>query len=243
MDIFALSDKGRVRFENEDSFEVGALEDGSVWAVVCDGMGGASGGAVASKMCTKTVSDHIKKGYREKISSSSLKNLLCSAVIFSNAEVFDASQLREELYGMGTTVVAAVITREIAVIAHAGDSRAYLLRDGTLTQLTKDHSMVRYLVDIGQISEDEAQKHPDKNIITRAVGAEKNINVDIDMVDLLEGDIIVICTDGLTNFVSDSKITETADSCESLSELVGKLIDAANSGGGRDNITVAVAEC
>lgn len=103
--------------------------------------------------------------------------------------------------------------------------------------------MVRYLVDIGQISEDEAQKHPDKNIITRAVGAAKNINVDIDMVDLLEGDIIVICTDGLTNFVSDSKITETADSCESLSELVGKLIDAANSGGGRDNITVAVAEC
>lgn len=243
MEIFALSDKGRVRRNNEDSFEVGVFDDGSAWAVVCDGMGGASGGTVASKMCTATVSEHIKRGYREKCSSSSLKNLLCSAVISSNAEVYGAAQEREVLRGMGTTVVAAVITREIAVIAHAGDSRAYLLRDRELSQLTKDHSMVRYLVDIGQISEEEALRHPDKNIITRAVGAEKDINVDIDIVDLNKGDIILICTDGLTNFVSDSDIAEICAECEHLNELPKRLVNAANSGGGRDNITVAVAEC
>ncbi len=243
MEIFALSDKGRVRRNNEDSFEVGVFADGSVWAVVCDGMGGASGGTVASKMCTSTVSEHIKRGYREKCSSTSLKNLLCSAVISSNAEVFGAAQERAVLRGMGTTVVAAVITEEIAVIAHAGDSRAYLFRDGKLSQLTKDHSMVRYLVDIGQISEEEALRHPDKNIITRAVGAEKDINVDIDIVDLNKGDIILICTDGLTNFVSDYEIAGKISRCEHLNELPERLVSAANSGGGRDNITVAVAEC
>lgn len=243
MEFFALSDKGRVRPNNEDSYAVGSFEDGCAWAVVCDGMGGASGGTVASKMCTESISEHISKAYREGASVASVKNLLMSAVISANAEVYEKSAEDISLNGMGTTVVAAVIVKEAAVIAHVGDSRAYLLRNGSLRQITKDHSMVQYMVDMGQITEEEAHTHPDRNVITRAVGVDEDIKVDIDIVDIEDGDLFIICTDGFSGFVSDPQALGIVAECESLCELPERLVNAANNNGGRDNITVAVAEC
>lgn len=243
MEFFALSDIGRVRSQNEDSYEVGMFADGSSWAVVCDGMGGASGGTVASKMCAEGVCEHLKRGYREKCSVSSLKNILISSIMAANASVFEKSQSEPFLDGMGTTVVAAVLTEHAAIIAHVGDSRAYLLRNGVLNQITKDHSMVQYLVDIGKITPEEALVHPDKNVITRAVGVEADVKADVDIVDVEDGDVFIICTDGLSGYVSESEILSLAKSCNNICELPEKLVNAANSGGGRDNITVAVAEC
>ncbi len=243
MEFFALSDKGRIRSNNEDSYAVGSFNDGSVWAVVCDGMGGASGGTVASKMCTESVTEHISKAYREGASVSFIKNLLMSAVISANVEVFEKSREDVSLNGMGTTVVAAIVKAESAIIAHVGDSRAYLLRNGSLRQITKDHSMVQYMVDLGQITEEEAHTHPDRNVITRAVGVDEDIKVDIDIVDVEDGDLFIICTDGFSGFVSDSQVLEIADECENSQELSERLVNAANNNGGRDNITVAVVEC
>lgn len=238
MDYSAFSDIGKVRSSNQDSYLCGEFDDGTVWAVVCDGMGGVSGGKVASKMCVETVSNHILKGYRHGMSSSSVKNLLESAVSTSNIEIFDTAKDDSSLFGMGTTVVAALIFDGIAVIAHAGDSRAYLLNDGTISQITKDHSVVQYLIDIGKITPDEAKTHPDRNVITRAVGVDCEIRTDIDIADFEPGNLLLLCTDGLTGSLRDEEIynisKESVD-CETISK---SLVYAANECGGRDNITV-----
>ena len=140
---------------------------------------------------------------------------------------------------MGTTVVAAVINENVAVITHVGDSRAYLVHDGTITQLTKDHSMVQYMVDIGKISSEEAKNHPDRNVITRAVGIDGDIRVDVDVTEVFSGDILIICTDGLNGSISDGEILKITLDTDDCRELPRALVDAANSLGGRDNITVA----
>ncbi len=235
----AHSDIGKVRSQNEDSYNIGNLTDGAAWAVICDGMGGASGGKVASRMCTSAVSSHIEKGYREGGGISSVKNLLISAITSANAEIFNVSQTEPSLSGMGTTVVAAVINENVAVITHVGDSRAYLVHDGTITQLTKDHSMVQYMVDIGKISSEEAKNHPDRNVITRAVGIDGDIRVDVDVTEVFSGDILIICTDGLNGSISDGEILRITLDTDDCRELPRALVDAANSLGGRDNITVA----
>ena len=139
---------------------------------------------------------------------------------------------------MGTTAVAAFVTQGTAYILHVGDSRAYLYKEGKLIQLTVDHSMVQNMVDSGQITPDEALHHPNKNIITRALGVSENVGVDIDVVDLSEGDVLLLCSDGLSNFVSEESITEQLENFDSTT--TDKLIDLANDGGGGDNITAVV---
>lgn len=235
----AHSDIGKVRSANEDSYNTGNLSDGAAWAVICDGMGGASGGMVASRMCTSSVSSHIEKAYREGGGLSSVKNLLLSAITSANSEIFEMSQTEPSLSGMGTTVVAAFVTSDAAVIAHVGDSRAYLVRGGEITQLTKDHSMVQYMVDIGKISLEEAKNHPDRNVITRAVGIDRDIRVDVDVTEVSSGDILIICTDGLNGSISDGEILKITLDTGDCNRLPQALVDAANANGGRDNITVA----
>lgn len=242
MNVVGNSDIGRVREKNEDAFRFGKYDDGSVWAVVCDGMGGASGGKLASSLAADMVSRKIEKSYNKSMTSMSVENMLLSAITTANVSVFDRSAVDQSVHGMGTTIVACVVKNSIACIAHVGDSRAYIISDGKLRQITKDHSLVQEMLDNGQITKEQFDNHPVKNIITRALGVQEDIEIDFDYVEVNENDFIILCTDGLTGFVSDERILEICNNSE-FEELCDNYIEAANENGGRDNITVVAIRC
>ena len=239
MRIVAKTDKGHVRDSNQDAYAVGEFSDEVVWAVVCDGMGGAAGGNIASALAVKVISDKINVSYREQMRDSSIKNMLDSALNAANVEVFDMSESKHELKGMGTTVVCAIVKDGQAYIAHAGDSRAYILKNGKIFQITTDHSIVQDLLDKGKITSEQALNHPNKNIITRAVGVDKNIEIDFDQIDLDDDTTLLLCTDGLSNYVSDSEILELTSDKKQYA-FADRLVNKANENGGGDNITVVV---
>lgn len=239
MKLFGKTDIGLVRETNQDAFSFGRFEDGNCWAVVCDGMGGVSGGQVASSICVEKVSEAIKRGYRDNMNLSSAKNLLKTAINAANSAVFKKAQENIELKGMGTTVVAVLVLGKLCVIAHVGDSRAYILNED-IKAITKDHSFVQLLVDTGKITEEEASVHPDRNVITRAVGIEHVVDVEFDVVDINDGDKLLICTDGLNGYVSDADILKVVNvNGDSSTE---KLVETANNAGGRDNVTVVIID-
>lgn len=239
MKIQGKTDIGLVRETNQDAYEFGYFENGDCWAVVCDGMGGVSGGQVASGICVEKISEAIKRGFRDNMTVNSAKNLLNSAINTANSAVFKEAQESYELKGMGTTVVAVLVLGSIAVIAHVGDSRAYVV-NGTIKAVTKDHSFVQLLVDTGKITVDEAMVHPDRNVITRAVGIEHVVDVEFDIVDVNSGDTLLLCTDGLNGYVEDDEIFKIIN--EYGDSSTEKLVETANNAGGRDNVTVVVIQ-
>ncbi len=239
MRIVAKTDKGHVRDSNQDAYAVGEFSDEVVWAVVCDGMGGAAGGNIASALAVKVISDKINVSYREQMRDSSIKNMLDSALNAANVEVFDMAESKQELNGMGTTVVCAIVKDGQAYIAHAGDSRAYILKNGKISQITTDHSMVQDLLDKGKITSEQALNHPNKNIITRAVGVDENIEIDFNQIDLDDDTTLLLCTDGLSNYVSNEEILELTGDGKHYA-FADRLVNKANENGGGDNITAVV---
>ena len=237
MKIVAKTDIGLQRESNQDSYAAGELPGAVAWAVVCDGMGGAAGGNFASSTAVKVISERITSSYRDGMSASSIRNMLTSAIAAANISVYDMSKADPELTGMGTTVVVAIVVDNNVFIAHAGDSRAYILSDGSLNQLTKDHSIVQEMIDHGTLTPDEAKVDPRKNIITRALGVDYELRIDFDIADISENDVLILCTDGLTNFVEPQEIYElTGDG--KFYEYAERLVARANDNGGGDNITV-----
>ncbi len=239
MRIVAKTDKGNVRDSNQDAYAVGEFSDEVVWSVVCDGMGGAAGGNIASALAVKVISDKINASYRDQMRDSSIKNMLDSALTAANIEVFDFAEAQPELRGMGTTVVCAIVRDNQAYIAHAGDSRAYVINNGSIRQITTDHSMVQDLLLRGQITPEEAEHHPNKNIITRAVGVDKGIEIDFEQIDLDDEDTLLLCTDGLSNYVSNEEMLELMSDGKHYA-FADRLVKKANENGGGDNITVVV---
>ena len=237
MKIVAKTDKGLVRENNQDAYAVGELPGEVAWAVVCDGMGGAAGGNIASALAVKVISDKITSSYNEKMRDSSIKNLLDSAITAANIEVYDMAYSRPDLKGMGTTVVAVVVRDNVAHIAHAGDSRAYIVNKDRVEQITVDHSLVQNLVDRGEITKEEAEHHPNKNVITRALGVDKKIDVDFSEVDLQENETLILCTDGLSNCVNNAEIADDIKDGQYYA-FADRLVKRANKNGGNDNITV-----
>lgn len=237
--ITAKSDRGLVRKQNQDSFAAGELPGEVFWAVVCDGMGGAQGGSVASKIGVDIISDKIKRGFNVAMSGNSVRNLMTSAIEGSNIKIFDMAKKDDKLTGMGTTVVIVIVHGGKAYFAHAGDSRAYIVNESGIRQITSDHSVVQAMVENGELTADEAKNHPQRNIITRALGVEESIDVDFNDETLTNDDVIIICTDGLTNFVEPAKIFEIYLSCDNA-VLAENLVTSANENGGGDNITVVV---
>lgn len=237
MKIVAKTDKGLVRENNQDAYAVGELPGEVAWAVVCDGMGGAAGGNIASALAVKVISDKITSSYNEKMRDSSIKNLLDSAITAANIEVYDMAYSRPDLKGMGTTVVAVVVRDNVAHIAHAGDSRAYLVNKDGVEQITVDHSLVQNLVDRGEITKEEAEHHPNKNVITRALGVDKRIDIDFSEIDMQENETLVLCTDGLSNCVNNSEMAEDIKDGQYYA-FADRLVKRANKNGGNDNITV-----
>ncbi len=237
MKISAKSDVGMVRSNNQDFCLAGEFADGLTWAVVCDGMGGATGGNIASETAAKTISEKLSFGYHEGMNDNSLKNLMISAIEAANAKVFSRSRSDDMLRGMGTTVVLTLIRDDAIYLANVGDSRIYVVTKDSINQLTTDHSVVQMMIDNGEITAEEAKEHPQKNVITRALGVEETVRIDYSQEVYNDGDIVLLCTDGLTNFADVQKILEICNSCDSYS-LADELVNLANANGGGDNVTV-----
>ena len=240
------TDVGIKRKNNQDSFAVFS-KSGYFCAIVCDGMGGANGGNIASGLAVKTFASYIKKGFTIKnpddFNEFEIKRLLRSAVNEANAAVFSKSLTSPELEGMGTTLVAVIGCLCGTFAVNVGDSRLYRQLDGTLQQVSTDHSFVQYLIDKGDLSPEDAVNHPNKNIILRAIGVNEMVEGDYFRID--NYDRILLCTDGLTNHVSDNKISEIISGEFSFKSTTLKmradaLINAANEGGGLDNITAVL---
>ena len=241
MRTYGRTDIGRVRPSNQDAFICGRLSETALFSVVCDGMGGANGGNVASAIAARVVAERLVENYRAGMETESIHNILESAVAAANAEIYDTALSDPALHGMGTTVVATVVSGDQVCIAHVGDSRAYrLIRpQRTIEQITTDHSVVQEMVQSGKLTQAEAKNHPRKHIITRAVGVEYTVECDFIEFPFPEDGMLIICTDGLTNMVDADEIKIIAFSSGN-DEIADRLIAAANMSGGSDNITVSV---
>ncbi len=235
--VVGKTDIGMIRKQNQDSYQYGLLPDGAVWAVVCDGMGGESGGEVASNLAVDSIGGSIMRAYRSEMTANSIRTMLLSAISAANIRVYDKAKSDTTLSKMGTTVVASVVTGGIAHIAYAGDSRVYLITGDKVEQLTRDHTMVQALVERGEITSDQAKNHPQKHVITRALGVEQGIEIDYLEAATEQGAVLMICTDGLTNYVEAGEMAQIVRD-NGYDHSLDKLIDAANNRGGTDNITI-----
>lgn len=250
VEVFGSTDIGRRRAQNQDTFfftdlnKVEAkkserkfkVEERGVLMLVADGMGGAAAGEVASEMAAETLPVALKELPKEMKAVQQLE----SAVHLANQRIYEHAQERSELHGMGTTVTAAYIQNSTAHIAQVGDSRAYLLRGNEIKQLTKDQSLAQYLVDIGQISQEKMRLVP-QNVILQALGTEKSIDVAVSNVQLCKDDVLLLCSDGLSNKVLDDEMLNIISNSSNLKDAVEELISLANERGGEDNITVLLA--
>ena len=241
MKCFSKTDIGLKRSENQDRVWTDTLEDDAVAVILCDGMGGENAGSVASEMTVEFMSDRIRKGFRGNINRNFIRNLLITSVTAANSLVFDRASREQDKFGMGTTCVAGIIYASRAYIINVGDSRAYHIFDDNIQQITKDHTYVRKLVERGEITEEESRSHPDRNRITRAVGAERNITPDYFEIDLEEGNILLFSSDGLHAYGDDAEIAEIIVN-NPIARSCDLLIDYALANGGRDNVSVAVVE-
>lgn len=241
-----LSDKGLSRTNNEDSFYVN--EDLGL-LVVADGMGGHSAGEVASRMAVEALSGYIRKSCAggeplfgpPDSGRSGASNRLVSGIRFANRVVCEAAKNDPSWKGMGTTIVAALVDGNRVSIAHAGDSRAYLVRSGKISQLTDDHSVVAEQVRLGLLSKEEAEVSEKRNLITRALGSDEALEVDVTEIDLMDGDRLLLCSDGLSTMVADDEVLMIIASDNAPESACARLVEVANNNGGRDNITAVAA--
>lgn len=248
MHCYGLTDVGMCRSENQDYFKIAKAPDKMILTVVCDGMGGAAGGKIASKMAAEEfcgnaaaiLQEQYKKG--AELTDEDIRWILQTAVYRANLKVFDAALAKEELSGMGTTLTGALVCEEWYWVVSVGDSRAYRFHKGRSKLLTHDHSYVQLLVDQGKITEAEAQFHPRKNIITRAIGTKATVETDVFSGPLAPGDTILLATDGLTNMLMDGELAEIISEKQPLRHTVFELISGANAKGGDDNITAVVIQ-
>jgi serine/threonine protein phosphatase PrpC len=226
-----LTDVGRVRERNEDA----AFAGDHVFAVA-DGLGGHRAGEVASDLALGSVRalDQVEPRAAAKQVAEAVRN--------GNRAVHDRAETDDSLRGMGTTMTAVVISGNTAFIAHVGDSRCYLIRAGQITQLSRDHTLVARMVSEGRLTPEQAEAHPQRSVLTRALGADKDVEVDESRVTLIDGDRLLLCSDGLTGMLSNEEIRDYATSGSDLDEICRRLVDAANERGGQDNITVVLID-
>ena len=247
IEAHGATDVGRRRKLNEDNFLVD--ERNRLYAV-CDGMGGHNAGEVASRMAIEALSGFVTSSAAEReitwpwgidANLSFDANRLKTAIKLANARVFQAADNREELTGMGTTVVATLVSGDALTIGSAGDSRCYLVRKGELRQLTRDDSWVSAALGEGILNSDDVEHHPLRNVITKAVGARDSIDLDLIEHHLQPGDVVMLCSDGLHGMLNDHELGRLLlPSPGPLEETTARLVDAANEAGGRDNVTVVL---
>jgi len=246
MRSYGVSHIGLVRKVNEDSFYCQEnYEYGKPYlCIVADGMGGHNAGEIASKMAVSEIEKYIYEALKNSVGYKldDYKNLVKDAFLFANKAVYNRSRENMDCFGMGTTLTLALIVENNLIIGHVGDSRMYLKKGEKLSRITEDHSYVAELIKNGTIKPEEANHHPQKNLITRALGTSSDLEVDIKSITVDNGDFILMCTDGLSNMLSDDEILNTIISFKEYKEVCHELINKANANGGLDNVTVVVIE-
>ena len=235
MSFSGITDVGLKRKNNQDYFRTTTISQAEI-AVLCDGMGGAAGGAVASKLAADSFLEYIEKNTDALLKSETMRDILLQAGNAAHMSVYNCANEFIELDGMGTTLVACIYKEGMLYIINAGDSRLYTIKNGSLQKQTKDHSLIQDLLDKGVITEEQAKNHPYKNYIMRALGTETVLMYDYFECDE-DFDYVLLCSDGLYNFVSDEDMIEIICSEKRIEEKTKLLVDAANNGGGGDNIT------
>lgn len=237
MEFFCKTDVGIKRDNNQDFFLAEKLDENADLIVVCDGMGGAAGGQIASSLAAEVFADYVKSEYK---SGKMLCSVLEEALERANEAVCKKAEENISLSGMGTTVVAAICTDECYTCIWVGDSRIYAINKDGICLLSHDHSYVQSLIDNGSITEAEAKNHPNRNIITRAVGTDANVPGDVISVRNDEMLGLLLCTDGLCGYVDEKDIADICKKYDSPEDAVCALVDKANGNGGIDNVTVAI---
>ena len=241
MQFGLVTDKGLKRDINQDYYGVIEEDENIPYVfIIADGMGGHKSGEVASKLSVELSLSCVRKVLNKKLSKEDIVSKLKSVVEEVNRKVYESSCENVANNGMGTTLIIAVVMPCYVVIAHVGDSRVYVFRDKKLERITNDHSYVEELVKNGTITREEARKNPNKNVLTRAVGYEKDVDIDIYTCNREEDDIFMMCTDGLTNMVDESTIEEVFLTKDKPQDIVYSLINKSNENGGLDNITIIV---
>lgn len=236
MKAFAKTDIGKAREINQDYYYISTTDKLNLY-ILADGMGGYNGGEVASKLAIDSVKKYIENNFeKEKETKESILNLIKSAIEYANMIVYEKSKEVKELEGMGTTLDVCLIYNNKIFIGHVGDSRIYRIRQNVMRKLTKDHSYVQKLIEDGTITREEAMTHPKKNMLMKALGCTPYVEPDVRARNYIAGDILIMCSDGLTNMVKEEEIYKTV--IEDAVEAPKKLIEQANKLGGYDNITV-----
>ncbi len=243
MNGWGITEKGEVRSQNQDFFALELVPGRNVaLCVVCDGMGGANAGNIASSVAGEGFMDYMKNALVQATDIAELSGLIRRATSYSNSMVYEVAKTDKEFFGMGTTLVGVLVVGDYASVINVGDSRAYRITPDGINQITKDHSLVEDMIDRGEIKREDAARHPDKNLITRALGVEFSVLCDLFEIKFVKGEYLLLCTDGLTNFVSDDEILEIVSSTADKSACCKALIDKALAAGTSDNVTVVILE-
>ena len=237
MQCWGLTDPGCVRLQNQDVYQIEKLDGSTMLCVVCDGMGGAKSGNVASSLAADVFVQEVRRNWKHGLSEERIDQILQNAAKLANFTVFDQAQQFEEFYGMGTTLVAALVHGKKATIIHVGDSRAYAITREGIRQLTKDHSVVQMMLERGELTLEQARDYPGKNLITRAIGTEGIVQSDLTHLTLERGDSLLLCSDGLSNTMDEQEILFEVVHGVNKQYCCQRLLDIAKNRGAPDNVT------
>ncbi len=237
MQYWGLTDPGCVRTQNQDTYQIEELDKGSLLCVVCDGMGGARSGNVASTLAADVFTQEIRRCWVSDMTPEEIEQMLRGAVKLANFTVYDQAQQIEEFFGMGTTLVAMLIQGKEVTVVNVGDSRGYLVGKNGIRRITKDHSLVQMMVDRGELTPERARSYPGKNYITRAIGTEPIAECDVFRLRVERGDCLILCTDGLSNLLDDQEILFEVVHGINKQYCCQRLLDIAKNRGAPDNVT------
>ena len=237
MQSWGLTDPGSVRKQNQDAYRIEELDRSTLLCVVCDGMGGAKSGNIASTLATEVFAEEVRRSWKLFMDQDKIDQMLRGAVKLANFTVFDQSAQFEEFDGMGTTMVAALIHGRKATVVNVGDSRAYVVDRNGIRQITKDHSLVQLMVDRGELTPELAKTYPGKNFITRAIGTEPVVLCDVFHLDVNKGDFLLLCSDGLSNVMDDQEILFEVVHGVNKQHCCKRLLNVAKNRGAPDNVT------
>lgn len=237
MEAWGLTDQGNVRQQNQDAFRIMNLAEDALLCVVCDGMGGAKSGNVASKLASEVFSEEIKRSFSPAMTADEAERMLRSAATLANISVYEHAQLSDEYRGMGTTLVAALLYGQVTLVLNIGDSRAYHVDPDGIERITTDHSVVELMVRRGELTPEQAKSHPSKNLITRAVGTTPQVYADVFRVKMGKNDSLLLCTDGLSNEMADQEILFEIAHGARKDDCCERLLQIAKDRGAPDNVT------
>lgn len=237
MQYWALTDPGAARSQNQDAYQIVSLDRNTLLCVVCDGMGGAKSGNVASTLAADVFTQEVKRSWVPDMDPEALDRMLGGAVKLANFTVYDQASQFEDFNGMGTTLVALLLQGKKATIVNVGDSRAYLIDNDGIKQITTDHSLVQMMIDRGELAPEKAKYYPGKNLITRAIGTEAQVVCDVFHRKVEKGACFLLCTDGLSNLMDDQEILFEVAHCQEKAQCCEQLLDIVKRRGAPDNVT------